>query len=127
MIDEKPQNRLIDGPNKYKAYVGGAVMNKADAVRVKPLFPPRFMVDSTFNGMRFYITHDYPKMQLSARVCEVLAPDFIAETNAWMAEFFGWDNVASDGEYIVDSVNNAVHMNKRTFEQFKRLTQQLGV
>lgn len=127
MITSDAQRRLFNEPVKHRAYVGGAVMNKADPVRVKPLFPPRFMVDSTFNGMRVYITHDYPKMQLSARVCEVLAPDFIAETNAWMAEFFGYTNIASDGEYIVDSVNNAVHMNKRTFEQFKRLTQQLGV
>lgn len=119
------QKRLMESPVMYKAYWGGAVPNKTLPVVVKPLFTPRLMVDHTFNGMKIYIVQDVPKMQLSARVCEVLAPDFIAETNAWMAEFFGWTNIADDGEYLVDTINDAVHMNKRTFEQFKRLTLQL--
>lgn len=124
MINDQ-QKLLMESPMLYKAYTGGAVSNKTFPIVVKPLFTPRFMVDHTFNGMKIYVIQDTPKMQLSARVCEVLEPDFIAETNAWMAGFFGYTNIAADGEYIVDSINHAVHMNKRTYEQFKRLTMQL--
>ncbi len=46
-------------------------------------------------GMPVYIDpllDDVPKMQLSEEVKKHLTPKFIAETNAWMREFFGTEN-----------------------------------
>jgi hypothetical protein len=33
-----------------------------------------------------------PRMQLSAKIMEILDPVFAAEFNAWMADFFGVDD-----------------------------------
>lgn len=68
-----------------------------------------------FEGMDIVITQDCPRMQLSERVKEVLSPECIAETNAWMLDFFGVDNVMQDGHAFV--ANGKVYMNRRTFTQ----------
>lgn len=73
----------------------------------------------TFDGLKVYVTPDRPKMQLSPRVREVLAPDFIAETNEWMARFFGMWNQVPDGDFIVNHLAGCVYMNPRTYERFK--------
>lgn len=86
----------------------------------------------TLQGIKIYIVNDTPKMQLSARVCEVLAPDFIAETNAWMLEFFGTKNELDDGEVVMNADANSFipaskcWMNPRTYEQFKQYVFQNG-
>jgi len=75
----------------------------------------------TFYGMRIVVRKDQPKMQLSARVCEVLAPDFIAETNAWMLSFFGTQNLLTDGEYLLDKTNNIIYMNPRSYIMLREI------
>jgi hypothetical protein len=68
---------------------------------------------NTLYGMRVIVTPDRPKMQLSPRVCEVLAPEFIAETNAWMLRFFGTTNLLNDGAVLVHE-GQSFTMNPRT-------------
>jgi hypothetical protein len=63
------------------------------------------------------VSPDIPKMRLSERVCEVLAPDFIIETNAWMLQFFGTTNAVGDGEVRMLPGGKAM-MNPRTYAAF---------
>jgi hypothetical protein len=77
------------------------------------------MSPQTLYGMKVFVAPDRPKMQLSPSVCEVLAPEFIAETNLWMLSFFGTTNLLKDGEVISDLVNHAFHMNPRTWAQVR--------
>lgn len=73
-------------------------------------------------GVKVIISPDRPKMQLSARVKEVLAPAFITETNAWMLGFFGTTNLLTDGQYLILDRGNAVTMNPRTYEMLRAAT-----
>lgn len=80
-----------------------------------------------FNGIRVVVIQDQPickpNMQLSPRVCEVLSPAMVAETNRWMFEFFGhvvtgyW-NPVDDGKAIVNQEENTAMMNPRTYREF---------
>ena len=72
------------------------------------------------NGVKILVSPDHPKMQLSARVCEVLAPDFIAEINTWMVEFFGTECIIPDGVAYHDLPNNQLMVSPRTFEQLRK-------
>lgn len=74
----------------------------------------------TLYGYRVIVTPDQPRRQLSARVCEVLAPAFIAETNAWMREFFGTTNMIEDGRVLISDAASTVYCNPRMFEQLKQ-------
>lgn len=78
------------------------------------LFPAHYL-----DGYALVIVPDVPKMQLSKRVCEYLSPAFIAETNAWMLDFFGTTNMLPDGQAIVVN-NESLLMNRRTYEDFIR-------
>lgn len=64
------------------------------------------------------ISPDRPKMQLSEKVCEVLKPEFIAETNAWMLSFFGMHNIIPDGQ-VYKMFDRQFIMNPRTYLQLK--------
>lgn len=77
---------------------------------------------SIFHGYRIVVTPDRPKMQLSARVCEVLTPAQIEDHNAWMLRFFGVTNMLSDGASMVIDMTRNVLMNPRTYEQLRKAT-----
>jgi hypothetical protein len=62
---------------------------------------------------------DLPRRQLSERVCEVLAPEFIAEMNAWLLQFFGTYNLIDDGVTCVIEAGRTIYMNPRTHAQLK--------
>lgn len=70
-------------------------------------------------GFAIILSQDSPKMQLSERVKEVLSPEFIEETNAWMLGFFGVTNLLKDGETLVSEMLGTITMNPRTFQQLK--------
>lgn len=72
----------------------------------------------TLNGLRVFVIQDAPKMQLSDRVCEVLKPDFIAEMNAWLLDFFGTTNPIADGQSFIS--NSSVFVNPRTYESLRQ-------
>lgn len=58
-------------------------------------FPPGIEPAACIMGMLVYINDfldNKPRMQLSEEVCKYLTPEFIAETNAWMKNFFGVSN-----------------------------------
>jgi len=69
-------------------------------------------------SLEIYVTPDVPKMQLSARVCEVLSPEVIEETNRWMIEFFGVTNILNDNDAVV-ICGKRIHMNPRMYARFK--------
>lgn len=75
-------------------------------------------VPMTLYGFKIHVSPDYPKMQLSERVKEVLSPACIAETNVWMLRFFGTTSLLGDGQVIVSEVGRFVTMNRRTYERF---------
>jgi hypothetical protein len=80
------------------------------------LFPPKVEVGRVFGGTQIYVVEDQPKMKLSAD-CPV-TPEFRLEMDAWLIRFFGMENRLVDGEII--SVGNSLHMNPRTFSEFKK-------
>lgn len=74
----------------------------------------------SISGMRVVVHPDAPKLQLSARVCEILNPDFIAEINAWMIDFFGTTNLLDDGQCY--QMGDQLIMNPRTFAALRKAT-----
>lgn len=80
-----------------------------------------FDAQHEFGGMKLYVNPDTvrPKMQLSDD-CPV-TPDFRAEMNAWMLEFFGSvvENSVPDGVALASSRYGAFHVNPRTFAALK--------
>lgn len=83
---------------------------------------------STFAGLEVVVIPDSiehrPKLQLSAHVCEVLSPEVIAATNAWMVGFFGTTmivhNMLKDDEAIVYQSKRQVYMNPRMYARFRK-------
>ena len=76
-----------------------------------PKYPPLKRI----HGLDVVISSDYPKMQLS-KDCPV-TPEFRAEINAWMVEFFGVSNVCPDGQFYVIEAHQQIVMNQRTYRQ----------
>lgn len=80
------------------------------------------------NGYAIIVSDDFtvetPRMQLGRAVCEFLAPEQIADHNAWMREFFGvdtrLDNLLADGSIIVMDSQRQFIMNRRTFEMYQK-------
>lgn len=60
--------------------------------------------DQTLYGMEIVISDDLcrgrPRMECSPRFCELQSPELVAETNAWMLEFFGKE---ADKIYIIEA------------------------
>jgi hypothetical protein len=85
---------------------------------------------SHFVGMEVVVVPDsieyIPRLQLSSRVCEVLSPEIVASTNAWMVEFFGTrmvtHNMLKDDQAIVYTEKRQVFMNPRMYARFKAVT-----
>lgn len=75
--------------------------------------PPMFI-----GGIALYVHPDHPRMQLSPD-CPV-TDDFRKETNEWMREFFGVENVLKDGAIYIDQATKRHYCTPRTFETFKQ-------
>lgn len=69
-------------------------------------------------GMDIIITKGYPKMQCSSEFARLQKPELVAETNAWMASFFGYENLLKDGE--VRQHNKTLIMNQNTFSYIQK-------
>lgn len=49
----------------------------------------------TFMGMRIVVDRsldDLPRMTVNSRFAELMPPEFVADLNKWMVEFFGREN-----------------------------------
>lgn len=51
----------------------------------------------TLYGRNVQITKPFPRMQCSPGFVRTQAPELVAETNAWMASFFGYQTLIPDG------------------------------
>lgn len=81
-------------------------------------FTPYERTEFRLGDVLIVVTPDLPRMQLSKHVCEVLSPNVIEQTNAWLLDFFGSDNVLNDGDAVI--VERKMYMNPRMFEKFKQ-------
>lgn len=48
-----------------------------------------------FGGMRYHVNpdlDDQPRMAVSQKFADLMPPEFVADLNAWMLEFFGREN-----------------------------------
>jgi hypothetical protein len=70
-------------------------------------------------GMKVVMVPSKPRMTLSGKV--PVTPEFRAEINVWMAEFFGYESVIEDDKIIVDKANNTIFVNERTYHQLRKV------
>lgn len=70
----------------------------------------------TFTGLDIHVRPDHPKRQLPEDV--PCTPAYRVEFNAWLAEFFGMDNLIKDGQVI--QAGPRLFMNPRTFSALSR-------
>lgn len=66
-----------------------------------------------------HVSPDRPKMVLSERV--PVSPEFRAEMDAWMREFFGTWNLIEDSQMLKTRDGNKIFVNPRTYESIKAL------
>lgn len=76
------------------------------------------MMNQSFRGIPIFVTPDVPRRQLSEDV--PVSPEFRAEMNAWMRDFFGTTNVLEDGQVITTHYGKNFHMNPRTYAQLQK-------
>jgi hypothetical protein len=71
-------------------------------------------------GMKVVVHQDAPKMQLSPRLREILAPKvgFADEFDRWLLQFFGKTNLVPDGQTYV-LMGKTLVMNPRTYQQMR--------
>jgi len=58
-------------------------------------------------------------MQVSTEFARLQSPELVASTNAWMREFFGYDEIVPDG-VVYQIFNGTLVMNQRTYDKAKR-------
>ena len=80
------------------------------------------------DGFKIFVSPDHPKMQLGEGF-DLMAGDFVTpecrrETNAWLAEFFGYYNLISDDQAVIMKAANSVWMNPRTAAKLRTATPQ---
>ncbi len=74
----------------------------------------------TFYGMKVVVTPDIPKMKLGPG--DYITPEFRAEIDVWLLEFFGTTNILEDGVYLTSELMGHVMLNPRTYSELKRAT-----
>lgn len=78
----------------------------------------------TLFGKRIFIDpNEVPRMQLSPDV--PLTPEFRAEFNAWMREFFGMRSTIEDG--VVLDMFGDLYMNRATYERLRSEAQRQSI
>lgn len=81
-----------------------------------------------FAGYEVVVVPDHiehrPNLQLSQATCEVLSPEMVEATNAWMLEFFGTTTVVhsilKDDAAVIHEQTRQVFMNPRMYERFQK-------
>ena len=72
----------------------------------------------TLYGRKVQISQPYPRVQCSAAFAAIQAPELVAETNAWMASFFGYETLVPDG--VVHELNrDTLVMNQTTYDKLR--------
>lgn len=72
--------------------------------------------NGSFAGIKIYVRPDHPKRQLPADV--PCTPAYRVEFNAWLAEFFGMDNLIQDGQAL--QAGEWVMVNPRTYQALRQ-------
>jgi hypothetical protein len=72
-------------------------------------------------GMKIHISRPFAKVQCSPRFVELQSPELVAETNTWMAEFFGYSNLVKDGQ-VIKMGDDRLLMTQATFDKLKEAT-----
>ena len=70
------------------------------------------------HGINITVSPDRPKMTLAEAV--TVSPEFRAEINAWMLEFFGTTNLIPDGQTYHMPSMNMMTMNPRTYAAMRQ-------
>jgi hypothetical protein len=66
-------------------------------------------------GFKITLAHEYPKMQLAPG--DYVTPEYRAETDAWLREFFGTQSLMKDGEVLVLNESSTIMVNRATYKQ----------
>jgi hypothetical protein len=75
----------------------------------------------TLYGRKVQISQPYPRVQCSPAFAAIQSPELVAETNAWMASFFGHETLIPDG--VVYELNrDTLVMTQSTYRQLLRAT-----
>lgn len=69
----------------------------------------------TIYGRPVQISAAYPRMQVSESFARLQTPELVAETNAWMASFFGYTELLPDG-VVYELHGRTLVMNQTTFD-----------
>lgn len=70
--------------------------------------------DQLIHGRPVQVSEDKPRMQCSCDFVRLQSPELVAETNAWMADFFGYSNLMPD-DVVWELMGNTLVMNRRTY------------
>lgn len=74
------------------------------------------------NGYRVFVHEAFPKVQLSAKLVEILShgkAEFAKDMNAWLAGRFGFTERIADGEVLVDESASVMHVNASTYRKMQ--------
>lgn len=71
---------------------------------------------NTLYGFNVQISSAYPCMQCSPAFARIQSPELVAETNAWMADFFGYTETVADGD-IIKLGEHTLIMNQATYNR----------
>jgi hypothetical protein len=77
------------------------------------MFNPPFVL----NGYSIVAGQTYPKMQLSEKV--PVTPEFRAEINAWMADFFGYACVVPEGQVFFLKLERTIICHPKDVQKLK--------
>lgn|GEM_PF-2592217 len=61
----------------------------------------------------------YPHMSPSPEFCRLQSPELVAETAAWMRQFFGSTKLLPDGQITHDKIHSRLYMNSTTLRQLE--------
>lgn len=76
-------------------------------------------------GKKVQVSRSHPRMQCSAEFVRLQSQALVAETNKWMAEFFGYQNLMKDGEvYLL--MGETLLMNENTYRELRKVTVKAG-
>lgn len=75
---------------------------------------------NTILGMRVFINKGFPKVQCSSEFVRLQSPELVEKTNAWMASFFGYENLIPDGQVYQCKITNTLIMNQKTFDKIQK-------
>lgn len=75
------------------------------------------MSTATIHGIQVFVTPDLPKMKLAPG--DYVTPEFRAEIDIWLLDFFGAHNLLKDGEAVGMPSTGQTWMNPRTYARLR--------